>query len=276
MKTVIGSVPYLNARPLVRWFTDTEEGRASGIGVVEVVPSELARMLECGEVAAALVSSFELLRHRDLCYAPGAAVAADGPVLSVRMLSKVPVEQIRSVALDTSSLTSVALLKILLAERYGLSPQYLPHPPDIGAMLAEADAALLIGDTGYREYDPSLCVLDLGQGWKELTGLPFAYALWIGRRETLTPELSSLLLRAKEWGSKHREEIARAEYAIRGETLERTRHYLNEIMRYNLGPEETESLRLFAEKSFRLGLIAAMPNMAACRASEEAGQAGAR
>lgn len=252
---VIGSVPYLNARPLVRWFRDTPEGRASGVRVIEAVPSALAGMLERGELAAAMVSSFELFRRSHLRFAPGVAVAADGPVLSVRMLSKVPIADIGSVALDTSSLTSTALLKILLAERYDLRPRYLPAAPDLDGMLAGADAALLIGDAGYRDYDPALHVLDLGAEWRELTGLPFVYALWLGSPERLTPEVVAALGRAKEWGAVHREEIACSEYARLGETYERVHHYLTRIMRYDLGPRELEALRLFGEKARRQGLL---------------------
>ena len=260
----IGTVPYLNARPLVRWFADTEEGRGSGVRVVEAVPSELARMLRRGECAAALVSSFELLRRPDLCYAPGVAVAAEGPVLSVRMLSKVPIPAVRSVALDTSSLTSVALLKILLAERFGVAPCYLPHGPDLDRMLSEADAALLIGDLGYREYDPSLHTLDLGAAWRELTGLPFVYALWIGPPDRLTPEVAEVLLRAKEWGAAHLEAIARTEYERLGETYERTHGYLTKVMRYGLGAREVEGLRAFAGKALANGLIDAPAPLSPC------------
>jgi Predicted periplasmic solute-binding protein len=254
---VIGSVPYLNALPLIRWFTDTEEGRASGVRVVEAVPSELARLLERGEIATALVSSIEYHRKPGLAYAPGVAVMADGPVRSVRMLSKVPVGEVRRVALDTSSLTSVTLLKILLAERYDLAPEYLPHPPNLTAMLAEADAGLLIGDPGYRDYGPGYHVLDLGEAWKELTGLPFAYALWIGRPSALTPELCELLVRAKEWGKANPEHIARREFERLNETYERSYAYLTEVMRYDLDARGEEALRLFGAKARAHGLIPA-------------------
>lgn len=258
-EVIIGSVPYLNARPLVRWFSDTEAGRASGVRVVEAVPSELARRLARGEVAAALVSSIELFRQPGFRFAPNIAIAADGPVHSVRLLSRAPIESIRSVALDTSSLTSVALLQILLAERYGLSPRYLPAAPDLEPMLAEADAALLIGDLGYREYDRRLYTLDLGEGWRDLTGLPFTYALWVGPEGGLTRPLAATLLRAKEWGTAHREEIARLEYGRRGETYARTYHYLSEIMCYDLGPREQAALGLFGRKAYAQGLLEAPP-----------------
>ena len=262
-KTVIGSVPYLNARPLVRWFTDTEEGRAAGIEVVEAVPTALAVMLERGEVAAALVSSFEMFRRPGLSWAAGTGVTANGPVLSVRMLSTKPVAAVRSVALDTSSVTSVALLKILLMEQYGLSPQYLPSPPNLPRMLASADAALIIGDLGYREYDPSLHVLDLGAAWRELTGLPFVYALWIGPKDTLTPPLVAALTKAREWGTAHLEEVARAEYERVGENYRRVYDYLAKTMRYPVGPREEAALRLFAEKSVQHGLLPSLPRVEA-------------
>jgi chorismate dehydratase len=246
--TIIGSVPYLNGRPLVRWFSDTEEGRASGVRVIEAVPSVLGRMLEAGEIAAALVSSVELFRVPELTYALGVAIAADGPVESVRILSKVPLEQIKSLALDTSSLTSVALVKILLTELYGVVPCYTPCPPDLNRMLSECDAGLLIGDRGYREYDPSLHVLDLGEGWKRLTGLPFVYAAWIGYPDRLTPELAATLLLAKEWGTAHLKDIAYSETIRYDETYQRTYHYVAEVMKYGLGEREEQALRLFGEK----------------------------
>ncbi|MBC8141792.1 MAG: menaquinone biosynthesis protein [Armatimonadetes bacterium] len=249
MSIVIGSVPYLNGRPLMRWFTDTPQGRASGVSVVEAVPSRLAQMLEKREIAAALVSSVELFRAPGLTYAPGCAVIADGAVESVRVFSKVPVADIRRVALDTSSLTSVALTKIILRERYGLSPEYVSCPPDLQAMLADADAALLIGDLGYRDYGTAYVTLDLGAEWKTLTGLPFVYACWIGYPANLTPELIALLQTAKEWGTQNLLAIADAEHTALDETQARARHYLTDIMRYTMGYREEAALALFGAKS---------------------------
>jgi chorismate dehydratase len=255
----IGSVPYLNGRPLMRWFWDTEEGRASGVQVVEAVPSRLAELIENGSFDVGLVSSFELLRTPGLCYAPGCGVVAEGPVLSVRLLSRVPIADIRTVALDTSSLTSVALVRILLHESYGLTPEYHHAAPNLDEMLREHDAALLSGDLGYREYDPSLHVLDLGEGWKALTGLPFVYALWIGRPDRVTPELCQRLQTAKEWGKANLLPIAEREFGRLSESYERTRRYLTEIMHYDVGDREVQALRLFGQKAFQNGLLSEMP-----------------
>ncbi|MBC7805700.1 MAG: menaquinone biosynthesis protein [Akkermansiaceae bacterium] len=255
MSTVIGSVPYLNGRPLMRWFTDTEEGLASGVEVIEAVPSSLARMLEAREIAAALVSSVELFRRSGFIHAPGCAVIADGAVESVRVFSRVPVEKIRNVALDTSSLTSVALTKIVLSECYGLTPRYVPCAPDLARMLEVADAALLIGDLGYRDYGPDLYTIDLGTEWKLLTGLPFVYACWVGYPDRMDTELVRQLQAAKEWGTRNLVRIADGEYERLEETRSRARHYLTDVMRYTLGEREESALALFGEKVRSHGLV---------------------
>ncbi len=248
MSIVIGSVPYLNGRPLMRWFTHTAEGRASGVRVVEAVPSVLAQMLEAGEIAVAMVSSVELFRKPGFTFVPGCGVIADGAVESVRLLSSVPVRNIRRVALDSSSLTSVALTKIILSERYDIHPEYVSHRPDLSQMLERADAALLIGDIGYRDYGATHQILDLGKEWKELTGYPFVYACWIGFPENVSPQLIRLLQTAKEWGIGNLVTIADAEQAALNETQSRTRHYLCDVMRYTMGDSEEAALRLFGEK----------------------------
>jgi chorismate dehydratase len=108
---------------------------------------------------------------------------------------------------------------------------------------------------GYREYDPSLFTLDLGAAWHELTGLPFVYALWIGKEPLLTPGLAATLLRAKDWGKMHLTDIARTEYARLNETYERTLDYLTRIMHYDVGPREEQGLHLFGQKVREHGLV---------------------
>ncbi|MDX1931114.1 MAG: menaquinone biosynthesis protein [Capsulimonadales bacterium] len=248
MSVVIGSVPYLNARPLVDWFHATPEGRASGITVVEAVPSRLSGMLESGEVACALLSSVTLFQHPSWTYAPGAAIGSNGPVESVRLFTRGPVESIRRVALDTSSLTSVMLVRILLKEEFGITPEFLPHPPRLGAMLDTADAALVIGDNAFPEHTVAPVSYDLGEIWTRRTGLPFVYALWLGPSESLTPELSALLRTAKEWGTAHVAEVAERNAARHNRTVERAHRYMTEYIRYDLGPCEEEGLLLFGRK----------------------------
>ncbi len=249
MTIKIGSVPYLNEKPLTRWFSHTDEGKASGIQVVYAVPSALARMLEAGEIAAALVSSFEYFRTPGYAIAPGVSISGQGDIESVRAFAKVPWRKIESLALDTSSLTSVALLKILLAEQLDSNPAFLHASPNLEAMLAQADACLLIGDQGMLADGTGLNILDLGRGWRRLTGLPFVYAVWLGKPEALTPRLTDALLTAKAWGLTQIEAIA-AEEAVRiGTTVRQCRHYLTEVMDYNLDEEHQEALATFGAKA---------------------------
>jgi chorismate dehydratase len=246
MTIVIGSVPYLNEKPLTRWFTHTDEGRNSGIEVRYAVPSELAGMLARGEIAAALVSSFEYLRTPGYKIVPNISIATQDEVLSVRAFTRVPWRFTQSVALDTSSLTSAALLKILLADVYDAHPDFINHAPDLDAMLAVADAGLLIGDAGMLASDKGLFTLDLGSAWRRLTGLPFVYACWIGSAENITPDLVYALKTAKAWGLSQLGQIAveQAEKLQCPEAL--CRRFLTEIMDYDLGEEELHGLEEFA------------------------------
>jgi len=250
---VIGGVPYLNAKPLVAWF-DTPEGRASGIEVVYNVPSRLARMVERGEVACALVSSVELFRHPDWKAVPRVAIASTGEVLSVRLFSKVPLSRVRSVALDTSSLTSAALVRILFARWWEADPQYLSAAPDLQAMLQRADAALLIGDRGMFAPAEGLYVADLGEEWYRWTGLPFVWALWLGRAEQMTATLVEVLQHAQAWGREHLEQIVSHEAQRMGKEEGLVRRYLCKVMQYEMTPEHEAGLARFAEECHRLGL----------------------
>ena len=250
----IGSVPYLNARPLTDWFTETAAGRESHRELSFVVPSELGKALERDELDAALVSSVAWIRRPYLRYAPKIAIASAGPVRSVRIFHKVPLESVKSVALDTSSLTSVCLSKILLTERFGAAPTYESMPPDLDAMLENHDAALIIGDPANLVLDRQIESIDLGETWTAWTGLPFVYALWIGPESRLTPELVTLLQTAKTWGMKNIAEIAARRGPEHGKSSEYAQSYLTEAIKFDLEEPEERGLSLFAEKVRAHGL----------------------
>lgn len=250
----IGSVPYLNAKPLIAWF-HTPEGKSSGVEVVYDVPSRLAQRVEASEVACALVSSIQLFRRSDWAAVPRVAIASTGRVLSVRLFSKVPLDRVRSVALDTSSLTSSALVQVLFARWWGAKPEYLPAAPDLGLMLKGADAALLIGDKGMLAGAEGLHVADLGEEWYRWTGLPFVWALWLGRKENITPTLVEVLLTACRWGLAHVEQVVHQEAVQMGLPEDLVRHYLCEVMQYQMTPAHEQALQRFAEECGRLGLI---------------------
>lgn len=193
MSYTVGCVPYVNAIPLVEMFE--EMGGASPVRVVYQVPSELPNLLDSGEAQAILVSSVDALRTPGRKMAEGVCIGSQRQVKSVRLFSKVPFEQIRSLALDASSMTSNRLAQIVLSEAYGVRPETVTMPPDLEAMLEQVDACVLIGDIGMMSDGTGRYVLDLGEAWFQLTGKPFVWAAWIGN-DDLSPDLVWWLQRA--------------------------------------------------------------------------------
>ena len=146
--------------------------------------SLLPSMLDSGQADAIMVSSIHALVNPGSRVAACLSIGSQDEVLSVRLFSKVPIRQIKSLATDLSSMTSNALARIVLAEQYGVHPVSAPQPPSLDAMLRDHDACLMIGDNGMAAEANGLALLDLGREWRELTGLPFVWALWVGRRAT--------------------------------------------------------------------------------------------
>lgn len=251
----IGSVPYLNAKPLVDWFHSPECD--ADVEIIYAVPSELARMLRDNRLDVANVSSFEGLQNPEFALVPGISISAYGAVKSVRLFSRAPLESLTSVALDTSSLTSTALTKILLSEAFHVAPRYVPHAPDLEAMLQVADAGLIIGDLKLFDLHEGTTVYDLGQGWHELTGLPFVFAGWLARTDSADPEITKVLTRAKLWGLARLDELATKWSARLDVPLDRCLDYLDNVMNYDLTPEQQIGLRTYQQKCVEHGLLPA-------------------
>ena len=249
----IGSVPYLNGKPLVDWFHSGEA--PTDVEIVYAVPSRLAAMLRAGDIDVANCSIFEGFQQPGLALIPNISISADGAVKSVRLFSKAPLSEIRSVALDTSSLTSSTLTRILLNETFGVSPAYCNHPPDLNAMLSDYDAGLIIGDLKLFDLSPDTIIYDLGQGWKDLTGLPFVYAGWLARVDRVTPEMVRLLTTAKEWGVERLDALAIKWAAKMDLPVERCQDYFLNIMKYDLTANYLAALRCFQEKCYEHRLV---------------------
>jgi len=253
-------VPYLNAKPLTYAL---EKQPREEVELILEVPSRLAARLKRGELDAALLSSWVCLAEPEWVPVPGLAIASEGPVQSVKLFSKVDFSQVRRVALDTSSLTSAALTRILLQERFGLQPEYLDHPPDLAAMLRVADAALLIGDPGLAQHfratqaldRPIFDVLDLGRAWTDWTGLPFVFAVWTVRREVLSTSLPNILEQARRDSLSLIPEIAAAASQRLQLPQEVCEHYLRHVMRYEMGPREQAGLERFGQLARKIGLL---------------------
>jgi chorismate dehydratase len=253
----VGSVPYLNSKPLVKPL----EWRGE-VFVEYAVPSRLPQMLNAGPVDAIMVSSIYALTTPGSRVAAGISIGTQRDVVSVRLFSKVPPAEIQSVAWDASSMTSNALAKIVLAERYGAVVSGSSQPPVLSEMLARHDACVLIGDNGMAASDEGLWVLDLGHEWHALTGLPFVWALWVGR-DRLTPELVGHLQRAVDESRGNWELVIQAAVEETGFSEDQCRHYLTEIMDYRLTEGHRAGLEEFGRLAVKHGAIsdATMPEI---------------
>ncbi len=230
----VGSVGYLNAVPLTRGLEDQ---------LVFATPARLAEMLRQDELDAALVSIVEVLFSGRYDLLDGVAIASLGEVKSVILAHRRPLADITEVYCDPASLTSVQLLRVLLAER-GLRPEFKPLASyDFNAL---PDYALLIGDRaldlhlGPHEHE----ILDLGAAWFDLTGLPFVYAGWALRRGLENAQLKRQLRDAHAFGQQTLDHIirARAEY-----TEDFRKDYLGWHIHYHLGADEKRGIARFIE-----------------------------
>lgn len=240
----IGSVPYLNGRPLVARFR--EPTAPADLELTLDVPSSLAARLRGGDLDVALVSSVEAFRGEGVAVVSDIAIAADGPVRSVGLLSRVPLDRVRHVAVDRSSLTSAALLRVIYRRRYGIDLAYTTAEPNLPSMLETAEAAMLIGDPAMRN-DDDLYFMDLGAAWKELTGLPFVYAVWLARDDAAAKRLGPALRSARDWGLVRLEEIAADWSKESGLPLAIAREYLTDVMHYDLSETKRRALETFRE-----------------------------
>jgi chorismate dehydratase len=247
----LGAVDYLNARPLVYGL----ENRKDLFDLRFDPPSRCAVLLHEGSIDVGMIPAIEYCRGPEYRIVPGMAITSDRTVASVALFSKVPVERIRTIAADTSSRTSNALLRILCAERFGISPEFTPMAPDAEAMLAEHDAALIIGDPALY-LDPVATGVektDLGEAWTVMTGLPFVWAFWAGRPGMAPPEAVATLSEARDAGVAASAEIADGYCGAARAALGRA--YLRDNIQYDLGARQIEGLTHYYRLAARHGLI---------------------
>jgi chorismate dehydratase len=248
----LGAVGYLNARPLT-WALDRSPERWQ---IRYDVPSVCARLLHDREIDLGLIPSIEYLSADDYLFVPGVGIGSRGPVRSVALYTRVPVEQIRHIALDTSSRTSVALVKVISRRRFGIRPEFVSHGPDLRAMTRKHDAGLLIGDPALETDHDALGLhkIDLGEEWTAMTGLPFVYAAWTGRAGAIDGAGIRALQEAQDDGARAPDAIA-AEYGGRDAArTARAAAYLRDNVRYGFGPEEAAGLQTFLDYAADLGL----------------------
>ncbi len=240
----IGSVPYLNAAPLTRDL----EGE-----LIFATPSKLAEMLRRDELDAALVSITEVLLNDRYDILDGVAIGSLGEVYSVILAHKKPLAEAKEIFCDTASLTSVNLLKVLLAER-NLFPQFLPL--ENYEVAKEKDFVLLIGDPAieFQRSSPAHEIFDLGLAWTELTNLPFVYAVWALRRGIENKEFRSELRQAKRFGMETLDHIIETREEFDADFR---RDYFEWHIQYHLGEDEKRAIAKFCEllRKHKLGLV---------------------
>ena len=240
------AVSYLNTTPLV-W--GMLHGPQRGLFDLDFqIPAACADQLASGAADIGIIPSFELTRQ-SLEVIPGAGIACHGPVRSILLVSARPAGEIRRLAVDSSSRTSVQLARILLEHRFAAEPELIPHTPDLDAMLRIADAALIIGDPALR-IEPSRLpyyVYDLGKEWVEMTGLPFVFAVWAGRKSVITPGVVDAFQQSCRFGRERIEEIVAAESGRREIPRDLVREYLTHRIVHELGPRDYEGMDRFLE-----------------------------
>jgi predicted solute-binding protein len=278
-KLRISIVQYLNTAPLVWGFTN---GPLRGkYDLSFTVPSQCAEQLRTGQADIAIIPAIEYQRIDDLAILPDMAIASKKQVRSLLVIAKKPIEQVRSFALDRSSRSTQTLTRILCAEKWKIAPEFFEAPPDLGAMLNQADAALVIGDPALRiavgieknswpgtqgqtisqaatlgiNNSELLYVYDVVGEWRTLTGLPAVLAVWAARRDVATPELATDFLASRDLGLSRIPEIcldAARELELPADKLE---SYLRDNIDFSLDQENRRGLELYFAHAAKLGLI---------------------
>jgi chorismate dehydratase len=281
-KLRVSIVEFLNTAPLVWGFTD---GPLAGrYDLSFTVPSLCAEALRSGQADIAIIPAVEYQRIPNLVLLPDMAVAAKNEVRSILLLAKKPVQLARRIALDTNSRSSVALVRLLCRGLWNISPEFVDAAPDPAAMLADADAALLIGDPALRiriQMDAlhekqsaapgsgccdgdaadlpvpgvdTLFLYDVAHQWREMTGNPCVLAVWAGRPEAVTPEIVADFLASRDYGLSHIGDIAEGAALKLDLPPNALESYLRESIDFSLDAENLAGLRLYFQQCADLGL----------------------
>lgn len=262
----ISAISYLNTAPLM-W--DFEHGEAGGkFEISYTLPSGCARALAAKEADIGIIPAAAYAQIPGLQILPDVAIASRRAVRSILLVSKAPVEEIRTVALDTSSMTSVALIKVLFEKWLGGARTYLSMAPDVDEMLAQCDAGLLIGDPALKVDCSRYHTLDLAEEWIRYTGKPFVFAFWAVRGDALPQadpalDLPAVFRDSRDHGleSRNLDQIAR-EWGTRLDLSEdAVRSYLTENIHYQLDAGCIEGLQLFYRYAAEISALPPAPEL---------------
>jgi chorismate dehydratase len=244
----VGSVSFLNAKPLIHGLESAEHVKLS-----LAVPSKLLEGLKSASLDVALLPIIDYQRMDHLAIVPSGGIGCDGETLTVRIFSKCPMTEIKTLACDPDSHTSVALARVIFAEQYGMSPRFVDWTR---AEQQPCDAKLLIGDKVVCEEPPGFeHQIDLGSAWKALTGLPFVFAVWTARKGIDLGDLPEQLEEAKRGGLASVTEIVQRHAIAKGWPAGLALQYLTVYLKFDIGPKQLEAIRLFHQLAAKHGLI---------------------
>lgn len=263
----LGAVSFLNTLPLIEGL-----GKCRDAAVTLTAPARLIDLLLGDEIDIGLVSLIDAQRSPEpLVLLPVGMIGCDGPTMTVRLFSREPLERVRTVHADADSHTSVALLRVLMGERHGIAPSivefdveahHAAHAGDADRPGAWPEAMLVIGDKVVKDSPPAIHYphqVDLGEAWRDLTGLPFVYAVWMIRESRLDwdrlPAALALLDRTRRHNATRLDWIADARAPLRAWPAETARRYLGELLRYEVSPAHRESVDRFFDLCARHAVI---------------------
>lgn len=255
----VGSVPYLNVQPLIAAL----EERPVEAALTFAPPRALAEKFRGGLLDVAIVPVFEYLQRPVYSVVPDVCIASRGAVASVLLLSDEPPEALSVIRLDGASLTSIHLLKVLLADR-GQEVRYEEAPPGWQPLTGEArlpprTGRLLIGDPALAAARRFRFVTDLGRWWSSRTGLPFVYAAWLVHPQAAARPMNHLFREARDAGMARLDELACARGPLFGMAPGKAVHYYRRHLHFTLGSRELAGWELFARWCARLRLIPSAP-----------------
>ena len=284
----ISAISYLNTAPLMWDFVHGKAGHDFDISYT--LPSACARALQAGTADIGIIPAAAYTQIPGLLVLPDVAIASRQPVRSILLVSKVPIEKIRSVALDTSSMTSVALTKVLFEKWLGGCRTFNAMAPDIDKMLAHHDAGLLIGDPALQIARSQYFTLDLAEEWIRYTGKPFVFAFWAVRQDALCGDSRPRLSVSRSDASAPVQDLAgifqySRDHGLEQESLDQiakewsarlnlsesdVRSYLTENIYYYLDASCREGLQLFYRYAAEIGVLPAAPELCFLRAANAA------
>jgi chorismate dehydratase len=261
----VSAISFLNTAPLM-WDFDHGDLRRD-YRVDYTLPSACAEILRNGMADIGIIPAAAYTTIPDLVVIPDVAIAARGPVRSILLVSKVPIDQIKTVAADTSSRSSVALLQVLFNKFIRTKPEFIPMPPQLDPMLQQCDAGLLIGDPALLAKTDGFHVYDLAEEWQRFTGKSFVFAFWAVRKQALQDHdgirVVDAFQNSRDNGVKP-ENIARTakEWSVRlGLSESEITSYLTENVYYNLDNDCLEGLRLFYQYAAECGALPKAPKL---------------